>query len=123
MQARTLWTPPSGTLGRIIEQTRERVDGLRARRDELESTVRDTPPGPSFVDALAAGDDVAVIAEVKRRSPSKGAINPALDAVAQARAYRDGGARAVSVLTEPEHFGGSARDLETIRSAVDIQLV
>ncbi|MFL5559935.1 MAG: indole-3-glycerol phosphate synthase TrpC [Gemmatimonadaceae bacterium] len=123
MQAPTSWTPPSGTLGRIVEQTRERVDALRTRRRELESAARAADPGPPFFDALRSARDVSVIAEVKRRSPSKGAINPTIDAASQARAYVSGGARAISVLTEPEHFGGSPRDLEEIRAAVPIPLL
>lgn len=123
MQAPTLWNPPSGTLGRIVEETRERVAALRSQRFALESAVRNARPGPSFLDALSAGSDVSVIAEVKRRSPSKGAINATIDAAAQARAYRDGGARAISVLTEGAHFGGSAEDLEEIRAVVAIPLL
>jgi indole-3-glycerol phosphate synthase len=70
-------------------------------------------PGPSLHDALA-GPGVAVIAEVKRASPSKGPIAPGLDATAQARAYQRGGAAAVSVLTEPTRFAGSLADLEAV---------
>ena len=60
----------------------------------------------------------SVIAEVKRRSPSKGWINPSMSATEQAQAYERGGAAAISVLTEPDHFGGSADDLVAVRSAV-----
>jgi indole-3-glycerol phosphate synthase len=70
-------------------------------------------PGPSLHDALA-GPGVAVIAEVKRASPSKGPIAPGLDATAQARAYQRGGAAAVSVLTEPTRFAGSLADLAAV---------
>ena len=122
MQASTLWNPPGGTLGRIVGEARQRVAALRSRRVALEAAVRTAPPGPAFVDALRSSD-VSVIAEVKRRSPSKGAINPAIDAAAQARAYRKGGARAISVLTEGAHFGGSAEDLEEIRAVVDTPLL
>jgi indole-3-glycerol phosphate synthase len=66
---------------------------------------------------------VAVVAEVKRRSPSKGEINPALAPAEQARAYAAGGAAAISVLTEPAHFGGSTADLETVRGAVALPLL
>jgi indole-3-glycerol phosphate synthase len=123
VQAPTSWQPPSGTLGRIVEQTRERVAALRIGRDSLESRARDAAPPPSFVDSLRAGADVAVIAEVKRRSPSKGVINSTIEGPSQARRYEAGGARAVSVLTEHAHFGGSPEDLETIRTAVRIPLL
>jgi indole-3-glycerol phosphate synthase len=96
---------------------------LRARIRELESAARSTPPGPSFIDALLAGTDVSVIAEVKRKSPSKGVLNSEIDPGPQAAAYAEGGARAISVLTEPAHFGGAPEDLETIRSAVHIPLL
>ncbi|TNF29358.1 MAG: indole-3-glycerol phosphate synthase TrpC, partial [Deltaproteobacteria bacterium] len=61
---------------------------------------------------------VRVIAEVKRRSPSAGDIQAAADPVAQARAYTAGGAAAISVLTEPAHFGGALSDLEAVAAAV-----
>src|SRR5262245_30025209 len=76
-----------------------------------------TPPG--FASALRR-QNVAVIAEVKRRSTSKGWINPNVTAADQARAYEEGGAAAISVLTEPEHFGGSSEDLISVRSTVSI---
>lgn len=60
-----------------------------------------------------------VIAEVKRRSPSRGEINAHLDPASRARAYVEGGAAAVSVLTEPSYFGGSEDDLAAVRAAVD----
>jgi indole-3-glycerol phosphate synthase len=64
-----------------------------------------------------------VIAEVKRRSPSKGWINPGLSAEDQARAYERGGAAGISVLTEPAHFGGSVGDLEAVRRAVGVPVL
>lgn len=78
--------------------------------------------GPSLRAALAQST-VSVLAEVKRRSPSKGVIAGSLGAVEQARAYQQGGARGVSILTEPLHFGGSADDLSVVRSDVDIAVL
>jgi indole-3-glycerol phosphate synthase len=66
---------------------------------------------------------LAVIAEVKRRSPSKGDIAPMLDAVAQARAYEAAGADAISVLTEPTRFGGSLDDLRAVCAAVGLPVL
>lgn len=80
------------------------------------------PPAPSLAAALR-GPQVAVIAEVKRRSPSKGEINSRLSAADQARAYARGGGAAVSVLTEPAHFGGALADLEEARRAVALPLL
>jgi indole-3-glycerol phosphate synthase len=75
-----------------------------------------------LADALE-GDGIAVIAEVKRASPSAGPIATDADPVATARAYAAGGAAAVSVLTEARHFAGSLRDLEAVRGAVGIPLL
>jgi indole-3-glycerol phosphate synthase len=69
------------------------------------------------------GEGIAVIAEVKRASPSAGPIAVDADPVAQATAYAAGGAAAVSVLTEPRHFAGSLRDLEAVRGAVAVPLL
>ena len=66
---------------------------------------------------------LAVIAEIKRRSPSKGEIAPSLDAVLQARAYEAAGAEAISVLTEPDRFGGSLDDLRAVAAAVDLPVL
>jgi indole-3-glycerol phosphate synthase len=60
---------------------------------------------------------------VKRKSPSKGAINPGLSAQAQARAYEAGGAAAISVLTEPAEFGGTNEDLIAVRAATSIPVL
>jgi indole-3-glycerol phosphate synthase len=68
-------------------------------------------------------DAVSVIAEVKRRSPSKGWINPALSATDQACAYERGGAAAISILTEPAHFGGSVADLVAVCDAVAVPVL
>ena len=67
----------------------------------------------------AEEDGVAVIAEVKRASPSAGAIALDADPVLQATAYDTGGAAVISVLTEPTHFGGSMEDLRDVRAAVE----
>lgn len=65
----------------------------------------------------------ALIAEVKRSSPSKGDLNTGLDPAALASAYKRGGAFAISVLVEPDYFGGSLSDLIAVRAAVDIPVL
>lgn len=83
-----------------------------------------TAPGPvrDFKAALVA-PGMSIIAEIKRRSPSKGDLNPSLDPASMAKSYQAGGARAVSVLTEPEFFDGSPEDLEAARSAIDLPVL
>ena len=122
MQAFSRWVPPAGVLGSIVAEARERATALGADRRRLETRAQETPEGPPLMDALLR-PEVAVIAEVKRRSPSKGVIAGSLSAPDQAAAYHRGGAAAISVLTEPRHFGGSADDLESARSAVPIPLL
>jgi indole-3-glycerol phosphate synthase len=119
VQAQNSWSPPGGTLGRIVGETAARIALLEQREDDLGSEAEEALPGPSLERALR-GSFVGVLAEVKRRSPSKGAIAESLDAVAQARAYEAGGAAGVSILTEPAHFGGSVEDLVAVRGSLEI---
>jgi len=76
-----------------------------------------------FTSALKARPGVAVIAEIKRRSPSKGPLAPDLEPALVAKAYAAGGAACLSVLTDAEFFGGSADDLAQARSAVDLPVL
>lgn len=114
-----MWTPPSGTLGELTDEARARAATLQSDRSKLERLARSAPQRPSFSAALRRRD-VAVVAEVKRWSPSKGVINASLDLGAQVSAYEAGGAAAISVLTEPNRFGGSPEDL--VRAASYVQL-
>jgi len=70
-----------------------------------------------------ASDDVAIIAEIKRRSPSRGDLNAGLDPAEMAAAYRDGGASCLSVLTNQEMFGGSGDDLAAAAIASDLPVL
>lgn len=106
-----------------MEEARERAAALRRDHSaRLVLALRDAPRPPSLAAALRTAS-VGILAEVKRRSPSKGAIALLLDPVAQARAYYDGGAAAVSILTEPKHFGGSIDDLAAVREHVAIPIL
>lgn len=85
---------------------------------------RDAPePARGFADALAAGPAVAVIAEIKRASPSQGAIAPGADVAERARAYAAGGAAAMSVLCAERDFGGSLADLSAARRAAGLPAI
>jgi len=81
------------------------------------------PPPRDFEGALREAARPALIAEVKRASPSAGAIADDANASALARGYEAGGAAAVSVLTEPRHFHGSLADLQAVRSSVSIPVL
>lgn len=106
----------------ILAEARRRIAGLHARRRELERRAGERPPPPPFGIGLR-GASVGVLAEVKRRSPSAGAIREDLDPVAHARGYTAGGAVAVSVLTEESRFGGSLGDLEAVAQAVPVPVL
>lgn len=97
----------------ILNSTRTRIDELdeRVTEDALEERIAALPPPRGFAAALDT-PEVAVIAEIKRTSPSAGDLDRNLNAADLARAYADGGAAAISVLTEPDHFNGSREDLE-----------
>ena len=89
---------------------------------DLRAALADIGPPLDPMPALRA-DPVSVIAEVKRRSPSKGALAEIADPAALAAAYARGGAHAISVLTEPRRFGGSLADLVAVRAVVDTPLL
>lgn len=90
---------------------------------DLERLACSARPPRDLVAALDGPPAVAVIAEVKRSSPSLGPIAPDTDAGSQARAYEAAGAAAISVLTEPEYFGGSFRDLSEVAEAVAVPVL
>lgn len=123
MQGSGNWSPPTGTLGRILSEAAERVTELRRESARLERAAADAArPGLSLKTALRQ-EMVGVIAEVKRRSPSKGWIAEGLSTVEQAHAYADGGAAAISVLTEPAHFDGSIDDLDAVVGDMDLPVL
>ncbi len=104
-------------LDKILERHREVAAADTRVLDALISEARDLPPTRGFRDALAGASQLAVISEIKRRSPSKGDLNAGLDPAVMAATYQRGGATCLSVLTDEEHFGGSAADLQAARAA------
>lgn len=115
-------------LDSIIAGVREDL-AERVRARSLASVEADARGQVPARDALAAFRDsaragrIGVISEVKRSSPSKGALADIPDPAHLARAYADGGATAISVLTEQRRFGGSLADLDVVRAAVDIPVL
>ena len=111
-------------LDSIIEGVRADVAAREAivSMAEVKAAAEAAPPP---LDALAAlrAPDIAVIAEVKRASPSRGQLANIADAAELARAYQSGGARVISVLTEERRFHGSLADLDAVRAAVRIPVL
>src|SRR3954470_167536 len=108
-------------LDAILAAHRERVAADRRPLDQLVESARGCAEPRPFASALR--DSFSVIAEVKRRSPSRGAIAAELDPATLAAAYERGGAACVSVLTDADHFGGSPSDLAAARNAVDVPIL
>ncbi len=105
-------------LDAILAWHRERASADDRSTDVLVESTRALPPARSFRASLASGDRLHVIAEIKRRSPSKGDLAIDLDPSSLAFEYLVGGASCLSVLTDAEHFGGSATDLAEASDAV-----
>jgi indole-3-glycerol phosphate synthase len=110
------------TLDAILASTRAGLPTLRARRASVEREAAAAPAVRSFADALAR-PSVAVIAEVKRRSPSAGSIREDLDPAERAERYARHGAAAISVLTDGPYFGGSLADLRAAAARTEVPVL
>ncbi|MHB8438849.1 MAG: indole-3-glycerol phosphate synthase TrpC [Acidimicrobiales bacterium] len=110
-------------LDEILEAHRARSSADAPALSALAARAADSAPSRGFTRALLESDDLAVIAEIKRRSPSKGDLDPALDPAEVASAYHRGGARCLSVLTDSEFFGGSSDDLAAARGACPLPVL
>jgi indole-3-glycerol phosphate synthase len=106
----------------LTDEAHARAATLRPRLSELRRVAERVSSPPSLAAALQVRD-VAVIAEIKRSSPSRGVINSSIRVDEQAVAYERGGAAAISVLTEPTRFSGSNADLSAARAAAQVPLL
>ncbi|HLX45994.1 MAG TPA: indole-3-glycerol phosphate synthase TrpC [Bryobacteraceae bacterium] len=109
-------------LARIVAQKREMLGAALVQRAEFERKAADRRDHRDFKSALTARPP-AVLAEIKRASPSKGVFTDAFDPASIARAYASGGAAALSVLTDREFFQGGLSDLEAARAAVPVPIL
>mgnify|MGYP003333803408 CR=1 FL=1 len=117
---------PPDLLEAIMAATRTRVAAAAEceSREALERRAEGrVPQGRVFAQRLGRPDAINVIAECKRRSPSKGVLAERYDPVAIAKAYEQGGASAISVLTEPMFFDGALEHLIAVRAAVDLPVL
>ena len=115
-------------LEKVTAKTREKVSRVKtdqylaALRKKADKVRQDAVPH-LFKQAISRSDRNNIIAEIKRASPSKGALNLNLDVAMQAKRYEKGRAAAISVLTEPDHFEGSIGDLLNVRKNVKIPVL
>lgn len=109
-------------LARIVEQKRASLAHLKLRRQELESRASERRTARDFRAALLANPS-AIIAEIKKASPSKGVFTEDFEPASIAKIYAQGGAAALSVLTDEEFFRGGLGDLETARATVSVPVL
>ena len=111
-------------LDKLVAATLEELGKRKAETapERLVEMIAGQRPARDFVGAIT-GPTIKLIAEIKRASPSKGDLNPSIDAVSLAQTYQSAGASAISVLTEPRFFKGSLSDLAAVASAVDIPVL
>ena len=114
---------PEDILQRIVETKRGEVESLRRGLSGLRNRAADAPRARNFIDSIGGSETVAVIAEIKRRSPGAGVILEDLDPLSLGPAYESGGAAALSVLTDETYFGGSLEDLACVRTLVEIPVL
>jgi indole-3-glycerol phosphate synthase len=115
----------SSILDEILATKRDEVAALRERAGAVTTAARSAaPPARDFAAALRRPDGrLAMICEIKRRSPSKGSLAEDLDPIAAAAAYERGGAAALSVLTDGLYFGGSLADLAAARASCSLPVL
>jgi len=109
-------------LDSIIEGVREDLESRKLSRAQILEAVEKAAPVRADISSFQ-NNELSLIAEVKRSSPSKGALAPITDPALLAARYEKGGSSAISVLTERRRFGGSLEDLDAVRKAVDLPIL
>ena len=109
-------------LASIIEGVREDLAARRLPMGQLQEALETAPAVRDCLPFLISSE-MSVIAEVKRSSPSKGALAPITDPAGLAAQYEEAGAHVVSVLTEQRRFGGSLADLDAVRKAIELPIL
>ena len=107
-------------LDQIIEEKKKEVLILQENKNRI---LRTEFPKRSFIQKLQEANELSIIAEFKRASPSKGIINNGIEPVRQAAIYEESGASAISVLTDQSFFKGSFSDLQRVRETVDLPIL
>ena len=112
-------------LDKILAQHREVAEADNRDLDALIETSLSAPAPRGFASRLRqdSTNNLAVIAEIKRRSPSRGSLNSELDPILIAQSYEEGGASCLSVLTDADFFGGSVSDLQQARLSVNLPVL
>jgi indole-3-glycerol phosphate synthase len=113
----------SGILARIVTRKREELALSRIPMDAMEKQAREMASGRRDFRAALRRRSPAIIAEMKKASPSRGVLAGNFDPAARARDYQRGGAAALSVLTDETFFQGSLADLKAARAAVDLPVL
>ena len=112
-----------GILAEIVEKKRGEVAALRSQANRLEAAVGNSPVVRDFLGGITSDEYVSLIAECKRRSPGAGLIRPDLELETISRLYEEGGAAALSVLTDAPYFGGSLEDLRVARETTSLPIL
>jgi indole-3-glycerol phosphate synthase len=109
----------------ILADKRHEVATLheRASVESFTAVIANLPPTRDFRAAIATAQGIAIIAEIKRKSPSRGILNATVDPGQTAILYQQAGASAVSVLTDEKYFGGTLEDLRLVRQSVELPIL
>ena len=107
----------------IVAWHRQRASNDTRSFSDLLSEAKSSVPARGFASSIRDTPHLAVIAEIKRKSPSKGDLNASLNPSELAQQYQRGGASCLSVLTDTNHFGGSVSDLQVAREACSVPVI